>query len=166
MTVGALLERAPVQIANLDRALTPDAHGVWEKISRILQGSEAGPVGSNRRQAVNRLRAAYIRALAPDWDGGGADPVDVSTFEYTLQLIALLPADLPVPDVFPEADGELALEWDFGPRNVFSVSVGRDGTLTFAGLFGRSKLHGVEYLGDRIPEAIWICLSKLAIPRI
>lgn len=45
-------------------------------------------------------------------------------------------------------------EWDNGPRSVFSVAVGRDGSLTYAGLDGGSKSQGVETFGEPIPATV------------
>ncbi len=46
-------------------------------------------------------------------------------------------------------------EWDFGSRLVFSISIGRDGTLTYAGLFGHTKVR-------RLYQTVW----NVFLPRL
>jgi hypothetical protein len=52
---------------------------------------------------------------------------------------------LPAPDIVPEPDGDLSIEWDFGPDKIFSISIGEMGKLHYAGLLGGGvERHGVE----------------------
>ena len=60
-----------------------------------------------------------------------------------------------------DPDGEIEFEWFRGPRWLFTVSVGRTGALSYAGLFGRNKTHGVEQLVEGLPEAIAQNLRRL-----
>jgi len=77
-------------------------------------------------------------------------------------FLEALPTTAPIPDVVPEPDGEVAFEWDRGPWCVFSVSVGSDGTLSYAGLYGRrTKAHGTELFVDAVPKAVMDGLARL-----
>jgi hypothetical protein len=88
----------------------------------------------------------------------GSAPVEPSTYAYASQFLQILPANALPPDISVDTDGELLFEWDRGPRQTFSVSVGRDGTLTFAGLLGYRKVHGTEHFREALPLVIadWI----------
>jgi len=69
---------------------------------------------------------------------------------------------MPAPDIVPEADGEIAIEWDIEANRIFSVSIGANGPLHFAGLFGREKeVHGVESFNGEISEDILHYIDKL-----
>lgn len=157
----ALPEFHPLAVINVDPALSPEAAGVRDALGRVAPETGAEMLGSARRSALTHLREAFRSGSADNWDGEGASSVEFTAYEYAHRLIELLPVDLPVPEIYPEPDGDLAIEWDLGKRRVLSIAVGRDGTLNYAGLFGRKKLHGVEFLGDRIPPSIWIALSEL-----
>lgn len=111
-------------------------------------------LGEPRRRALEALERAFAHAQEENWDGVGSAAVEPTTFLYATQFLTALPSTTPAPEVAVDSDGELALEWDRGPRSVFSVSVGRDGTLTYAGLFGHTKVHGVEHLREAVPMAI------------
>ncbi len=83
------------------------------------------------------------------------------TFESAQRAIDMLRGLLLIsgelPGVSIDPDGEVSLEWYREPRRVFSVSVGANGELNYAGLFGGSRVHGVEIHtieGEEIPSAI------------
>lgn len=105
-------------------------------------------------QVTEALRIAFEEASESNWDGEGAAPAHPLSYEYARAVLAAFSRTIPIPDVYVDSDGEFCLEWDSGPRSVFSVSVGPDGTLTYAGLFGVNKTHGVETFTDSIPVSI------------
>ncbi len=118
-----------------------------------------------REEAEEALLDTYCHAIDEDWDGTGAVPADPLSYEYTQSVLETLPSWAPNPDIYVDPDGEFCLEWDYGPRMVFSVSVGRDGTLTYAGLFGSRKSHGVEQFIDSLPLIIIQNLERTIPPR-
>jgi hypothetical protein len=97
------------------------------------------------------LEAAYLAALDDNWDGAGSKRVEHSTYGYAQKLLQFLPTlsnNMALPDIIADTDGEILFEWDYGPRQVFSISIGRDGMLSYAGLFDRNKVHGrVPFVG-------------------
>lgn len=119
-------------------------------------GEEASSSYSDldRLRAFEALKQAFVEATVENWDGEGAEPADPMSYHYALLFAQSLPGWAPNPDASVDPDGEICLEWGRGRRSIFSVSVGRDGTLTYAGLFGVSKQHGVESFADDIPPAI------------
>jgi hypothetical protein len=100
------------------------------------------------------LEAAYLEARDDNWDGAGSRRVEHSTYGYAQQFLQCLPNNTALPDIVADTDGEILFEWDYGPRQVFSVSIGRDGTLSYAGLFGHNKVHGRVPFGGALPSAI------------
>ena len=102
-------------------------------------------------QALERIRG---EASEENWNGGGEAPVSEGTFLQAKRFLSLLSAIPNPPEISADADGEVEFEWYVGPRRVFSVSIGEGGRLTFAGLFGESVHHGVEYLREEIPLTI------------
>jgi len=95
-----------------------------------------------------------VEAATENWDEEGGEPADPMSYRYALLFVQNLPRWAPNPEASVDPDGEISLEWDWGQRWIFSVSIGRGGTLTYAGLFGVSKQHGVENFTDDIPEGI------------
>jgi hypothetical protein len=60
-----------------------------------------------------------------------------------------------------DPDGEISFEWYRGPRRILTLSIGADRRLSYAGLFGSSKVNGVEYLRDELPEPVVANLRRL-----
>lgn len=120
--------------------------------------------------AASAPQSAAIGALAhiatacgrPDWDGYGAKPIDDAAIARTLAFLNDLPTWLPAPEIVPEADGEVAVEWDFGPNRIFSISIGKSGAIHYAGLFGEGiERHGTEPYKNVVPSEILRLIIKL-----
>jgi hypothetical protein len=142
----------------VDRGLSAEARALRKLTITVAEFRGSVALGEPKRAAQEALDAAYIAAQGDDWDGMGSARVVPSTHAYANQFLQILPDGLPVPDISVDTDGEILFEWDRGPRQIFTVSVGRDGTLTFAGLHGHRKIHGTEHLREALPLGIadWI----------
>lgn len=121
-------------------------------------------VDEPRQRATAALQIAFEEAREPNWDGEGAAPANLLSFKYAQAFLAARSPAIPKPDVYVDSDGELRLEWYGGPRSVFSVSIGADGTLTYAGLFGVYKTHGVEMFTESIPPDIERSILRARAP--
>ncbi len=78
------------------------------------------------------------------------------------RLLESLPLTFfPIPEVIPEPNGEIGLEWYREKRNVFVASVSGRNEIVYAGLLGVNKLHGTEYFGDSLPSIILENLKRL-----
>ena len=146
----------------VDRGLSYEAGALRKLTISAAEFRNSVTLGEPKRVVQQTLDAACIAAQEDNWDGTGSARVEPSTHVYANQFLRILPDDLPVPDISVDTDGEILFEWDHGPRQTFSVSVGRDGTLTFAGLFGQTKLHGTEHLREALPLVIAHSLERLA----
>lgn len=104
-----------------------------------------------------RQRAAIFSILNAVHEQGEKEaPASFASARYAIAMLKdLLLIAQELPHVSVDPDGEISLEWYRAPRLVFSVSVGPQGELTYAGLFGRSKVHGLEiHTVDGIPREI------------
>ena len=146
----------------IDRGLSAEARALRKLTSAAADFSGSVTLGQPKRVAQEALDSAYLQAQEENWDGMGSVRVEPTTYSYASQFLQILPSDLSVPDIAVDTDGEILFEWDHGPRQTFSVSVGRDGTLTFAGLFGQSKIHGTEHLREALPLVIAHSLQRVA----
>ncbi len=147
-----------------DRAFSDEARILRWLNAAAWEFSGSVAVGERQLAAQTTLAAAYAAAQIDNWDGAGSKRVEPSTYMYSDQFLRLLPRGACIPEITVDSDGEILFEWDQGRRRVFSVSVGRDGTLTFAGLFGYTKIHGTEHLREALPSAISDCLGRLSAP--
>ena len=99
----------------------------------------------------NNLRQIYDECNTPDWNGYKAAPIQETTVNKVLGLLTQLPPTMAAPEVSPEADGEIDVEWSKGPNWLFSISVAANGVLSYAGRFGpgttRSGRHYLSPMG-------------------
>ena len=164
-TIAAILPTAGFAFTpGGDRALSEEAQVLRQLIDEASEFPESLTVGEPKRTAQETLDAVYAAAQVEDWDGEGSARVEPSTYVYAKQFLNLLPCGIPIPDIAADTDGEILLEWNFGRRWIFSVSIGRDGTLTYAGLFGHNKTHGTEHFSEALPVVISDCFARLSAP--
>lgn len=97
----------------------------------------------------------------PNWDGYGARALDPRVIEKASVVLDRLLDDFPGVEVSADPDGEVSLEWYADASHALSVSIGADGRMTYAALFGDCKAGGVEFLEDEVPEEIVAKLRRL-----
>src|SRR5215831_13141571 len=100
------------------------------------------------------LLEAFAEASVEDWDGHGASPASLDHLRSAARFLDRLPPTWPLPGISVDPDGEFDFEWREGRDRVFSVSLGADGTLAYAGLYGRSRVHGVEQLDSDFVQTL------------
>ena len=89
-------------------------------------------------------------ASSPDWDGDGAEAVPFSASVFASMLTnQLVPFCQIVPDVAPEADGSIELNWHRNKSWRLVVSVDGNGKVFYAAWYGDSDQTGHI---DRIDE--------------
>lgn len=147
------------------RGVGPEANEIQRQEIRIER--EAPGSGAKLRAAVAAIAAAFVECSAPDWDGHGAAPANLASARHAVLLLREVLLVVPeAPEVSIDPDGETALEWYRGPRRVFSVSIGPSGGLTYAGIFGESKVHGVDpHVGEGLPREIRAGIQRVYTSR-
>lgn len=138
--------------------------GQVERHFAELQEHMLGSVVLGRRkvEALEELDATFCDSCAPGWDGYDACGASYDSYLRTRSFLNALPTNLPAPEVALDPDGEVSLEWHRSPGRVFSVSVGGNDALHYAGKFGPStKIHGTEVFANQIPQVILDSLRRL-----
>ncbi len=85
------------------------------------------------------------------WDGHGALSIAEPTYNNAVHFVKSLAANefIPMPDVTADPDGEVSFEWYRDKNWSFSVSLNYGCGISYAGIFGESKVSGTEVL-DRV----------------
>jgi hypothetical protein len=109
---------------------------------------------SGIESVLETFKKALAECAEQNWDGYGAAPVKFVSVAHAIRFLELLPEELELPEVSIDPDGEAAFEWIGEGRKRFSVSFGEKGRLTYAGLFGENKMHGIEMFIEEIPNII------------
>lgn len=149
-----------------DHGLSDEAYRVRRHVVEFHRELTAGvSITPPHRETLQAVQDTMGHAMRSDWDGYGARPVSLAACVRALRFVFLLPTTLPTPDVSADPSGRLLFEWRAGPGRAFVVSVGPSDVIHYAGLFGRSKVHGTEELGDELPSTVLANLGR-ALGRI
>ena len=118
---------------------------------------------TSRSALLDELVDVYMRCQKPGWDGYTAKPITSQSYSSAKRFLALLPETMPLPEITPERDGELALDWN--PKRYWSLSVSfsNDGAISYAGIFGnkQSTSHGTEPFSETIPGVVFDLIERL-----
>lgn len=162
----------PIWYPSFDTALTSQAvaPGFVRSRSGVAADSVAGTIRrggliGGTDQSLQPLRDLVFEILDHAVEATASEEAAVllepSTVEYAVRFALFLPAMATPPDVFVDDDGEFRFEWDFGPRRVLAIAVGRDGTLNLAGLYGHESSHGDYTLGEELPPEVLTALRRV-----
>jgi hypothetical protein len=138
---------------------TPGIGDAHQRLTAQLQATfqhwlESVSLGKTLQDTYKQLYQVRQDCRRSDWDGYGAEPVSLESYENAKRFIRSLPFSLSSPEVSAEPDGDITFEWYSNPTRVLSVSVGPNNELHYAGLFGASRAYGTEVFHDQIPEVI------------
>lgn len=122
-------------------------------ISKALEESEA--LFGAKCSALDALREIAIECRSDDWDSYGATAVSETALMMTERLIRTLPDDVALPEISPEPDGELSLDWTPSDTRTFSLSIGNGRRFSYAWIDGTDRGHGVaSIVGNNLPTRL------------
>lgn len=112
---------------------------------------------------VDQIYDVASDCLEAGWDGYDSLPVNHASIVMTKSFVEHFPvtSGIPLPEIVPESNGNLALEWYIDKNHVFIARIKESGEIVYAGLFGANKTHGTEYFNESIPSSIINNLLRL-----
>jgi len=147
--------QVPARVHVFDAALSGTAR---ELRGTLCDASTVGPAPTTFDEILDHL----LRALTASAAGSApADGVDAEAFNRALTFAAVLPNNLPTPEVVIEDDGEIAFDWNEGPRRVLSVSVGEGPMLGYAALIGPEPTQGRVAFAGSLPLMLGFLLRRI-----
>ena len=116
---------------------------------------EIGDVEKYDTPIIQHIYELYKECSEDNWDGYDAKRISVGTYLEAIKLAELIPSELPLPEVVPEPNGDIAFEWYRGKRFLFVLSVEGNNIINYAGLFGSAtRIYGSEYVTDELPASV------------
>jgi hypothetical protein len=145
-----------------DQWLTSDLLGPIECLSSI-------PLywrGSATASVINACEAAKVvvstfQSLGPDWDGYGAVPISEtarSNATRVLDIIEAMPVSLPTPEISPNPNGTISMEWDTEDAEAY-IEIGNT---RFSGYIRSSDASPVYLQGDaaRLDQSVLVLIQE------
>lgn len=127
--------------------------------SKLIAGGAATPLHAQAAAELGRLARECAEV---GWDGFTGKAIPNVVLVRAARFLCALPPWMAAPDIVPEADGNVAIEWYFAPHRSFSVSIGEQGALHYAGLFGgEEEIHGLAPFLDEVPQSVVQLLARL-----
>ena len=126
-----------------------------EKMGAEIAESIRSIFWESRESIITELVVIYNEYSLPGWDGYDALPVDEGSFIGARQLINAIPDGVLSPELAPDTDGGISLDWRIGDEKLMSISVKGD-SLVYAAILGKDeKIHGkVRLASDKCPQII------------
>jgi hypothetical protein len=137
-------------------AVSQESAALQSAVETVVRSAETShSLFGRKAEAISQIWQLVNECSRPGWDGYGAEPVDRLTAFKAADVIRALPSNVPLPEVGPEPDGAISLDWTRSRSSVFSLSVGAGDRLAYAWLDGSDRGHGVALFdGQAIPTRV------------
>lgn len=113
-------------------------------------------------KSLRSLQEVYQQNSVKNWDGYGAAPISIDAYSEVTRLLTMLPSYIPLPDIIPEPDGGIGLEWYKGKGFSFVISASGKNIITYVGRFGENnQIYGTENFMDTVPQIVLNGLKRL-----
>jgi hypothetical protein len=96
-----------------------------------------------KASVLSQIQALVTECARSGWDANEAEPVSTCAAIRAGDFICALPEGFPLPELAPEPDGSISLDWIRSRNRILSLSVGTSDRLPFAWVEGASKGHAV-----------------------
>lgn len=132
------------------------------ELTRSAERSQA--LFGAKQDALRELRTIAESCAHENWDNDGALPLDRAALRKAEDIIRALPDNFPLPELAPEPDGSVSMDWIRTSRRLYSISVGPANRLAFAWLDGTDKGHGVlGFDGINLPVLALSDIERIAL---
>jgi len=109
-----------------------------ENESRIAESDYLSPASS----CYEKLVGIAGECSKSGWDGYAAVPIPGEVYFKIASLISNFPLGLQAPELVPENDGAITLEWNNSCKQELSVSINSSNIVYYAFVDGSEKRHG------------------------
>jgi hypothetical protein len=115
----------------------------------------------NRLDVIEHLLDLPDHYRQANWDGEGAEPIPEAAFREAREFLRKLPSWMPLPEIVPEPDGYLGLEWYTNKWLLYVVSFNGQGVLSCSGLVGQERIYGPRFMDEGIPADIMRNIARV-----
>jgi hypothetical protein len=148
-----LAEFTPISII-WDSGVSDSAQKVKDATGEIRESLASTYTMGKVLKTLDELAEVGRKHSMDGWGGDGTKAVNQTSYSNAVKFALALPSNLMTPEIYVDPDGIITFEWYEDKRRVYSVSIGNQGELSYAGLFGLNRTCGTEYLTGNVPELV------------
>lgn len=116
----------------------------------------------SRDAAWRDLREIIGETAKPGWDGGDARPLSRRALDALTDAFLTLTPHVPIPEIVPEPDGGVAMQWSGGRARSLIVSFGPDGSIYYAVHVPDHRESGRRCFDTSIPQDLLELAKEVA----
>lgn len=137
-------------------AVSNEAEEIREATRAVIsEGERSQALFGGKAVLLSELVELKDECAEEGWDGNGAHPIDFAAVLQVARFLRALPDRVPLPEISPEPDGSVSLDWIQSRSRLFSVSVSGGNRLAYVWVDGTDSGHAVErFNGQSIPLRI------------
>jgi hypothetical protein len=133
-----------------DRAVGATGQEVRRSVDRALNSPERWV------EALTRMTRALLRGQEEE-----GTSVTEKPFSRACDILAVLPSDVPLPEIVVESENEIGLDWHADNRHVLSLTLDSSSYVGYAALLGHESVHGRVPFSGSLPKTIAELLSRV-----
>jgi hypothetical protein len=139
---------------------------VYEAAGEVVKSAEQSQaLFGEKAAALSQLAALATECAERGWDGEDAAAINSGAVFLAQRFLRALPDGVPLPELAPEPDGAISLDWTRSRNRLLSLSVGHRNRLAYAWLDGTDKGHAVaRFDGRNIPPRVLESISGIVRP--
>lgn len=104
---------------------------------------------------MSELSEIYQETCYNGWDGGEELAFSKDLLFLSADFInSIVRLNLPLPEVYFEADGEIAFDWILSTEQILSISMNKYGRLAWLSLIKERKLEDTSQFSGLIPSKL------------
>lgn len=147
-------------------ALSPEARQIRDSACAIVESKEKSiSLFGSKAMTISDLWELAAEHSAANWDGEGASPVSRIASEKAAALIRSLPSHIPMPELAPEPDGSISMDWIASRTRFISLSIGEGDRIPYAWIDGSDRGHAVaRFYSDRFPQRLLDAIQETMAP--
>lgn len=140
----------------MNTAVSNEARVTRNAVAKLIESKEKSQsLFGKKAEAIAAINKLFNECSSDDWDGYGASSLDPIASWNAEEFIKALPDDVVVPEISPEPDGSVSLDWTHSRNQIVSVSIGTSNRIALAWLDGTERGHAVvNFDGTTIPQLI------------
>jgi hypothetical protein len=142
--------------ARASSAVSQEAQAVRKAACDVVHHAERSQsLFGSKATAISDVWKLADECAENGWDGEEALAIDDMAVAGTVAFIRALPDGIPMPEVAPEPDGSISLDWIQSRHRLFSLTVGGTDRIAYVWLDGADKGHAVaRFDGWKTPRRI------------